>query len=76
MKGYVVVPQFWYYAKTWDELVLMAPKGDAATYAAVVAPLQLRLLQIEPTPGFGQIVFRVEDDGKLTQMSACYDSSG
>ncbi|NMC34521.1 MAG: hypothetical protein GYA36_19030 [Veillonellaceae bacterium] len=75
MRGYVRVPQFWYYAKTWDELC-GPPQGDADAYVKTVGRQTFAIVPLQPPARFGQIVFRVEDDGSLTQVDACYDSSG
>lgn len=77
MKGYVVVPQFYNYATTWKELLYGERKGDALAYESVVHALgSLTVHPTIPHCPFGCIVFRIEEDDRLSLVLHHYDSSG
>jgi hypothetical protein len=76
MRGYVCVPQWYYNAKTLDDLIKDNKTGDAASIDKLFGKLQPKLLKKKVSPIIGEILFRVEDNNDLTFISAKYDSSG
>jgi hypothetical protein len=78
MRGFVVVPQFFAYAKMFDDLTACAERrGDAAAYEAVCGPLgEPTIVSPQPACPFGSVVLRVEDDYSLVQVASNFDSSG
>jgi hypothetical protein len=78
VRGFVVVPQFFAYAKTFDDLTARAERrGDASAYEAVCGPLgEPTIVSPQPSCPFGSVVFRVEDDYSLVQVASDFDSSG
>lgn len=75
MRGYVCVPQWYYNAKTWNDLIKDNKTGDAATIDKLFGKLQPKILKKKINPITGEILFRVEDNDDLTFISAKYDSS-
>lgn len=72
MQGYLRVYQQYYNAKTLQELINVTP--ERVRKAGGIKP-ETEVVQELPSCGLGDVIFRVEDDGRLVEVASSYDSS-